>query len=270
MIAILLCIYNGERYLNEQIDSLLEQTYGDFKIYVHDDGSTDKSVDIVKSYMQVHPCKIEIVDDPQKHRGAGASFMWMLQRVESDYYMFCDQDDKWLPDKVKDTYARMQEVESQHPDVPVLIHTDLSVCDGSLNVVHPSFWQYQNFKVDVSKKKQFIGFGNIVTGCTVMVNRKVREIAYPFDESYIHDYWLALCVAKYGYVDNLKQQTMLYRQHGDNVAGAGRQYHKSRVGIKGFFRYLSVERKRVKKVAGFGLFRWFIYRTVYFYYRHFR
>ena len=84
--------------------------------------------------MQVHPCKIEIVDDPQKHRGAGASFMWMLQRVESDYYMFCDQDDKWLPDKVKDTYARMQEVESQHPDVPVLIHTDLSVCDGSLNV----------------------------------------------------------------------------------------------------------------------------------------
>ena len=161
MIAILLCIYNGERYLDEQIDSLLAQTYRDFKIFVHDDGSTDKSIDIVKSYEHSHHSMIEIINDPCKHRGAGASFMWMMQHVESDYYMFCDQDDKWLPNKVKDTFARMQEIEHQHPDAPVLIHTDLSVCDGKLNVIHPSFWQYQNFKVDVSKRKEFIGFGSL-------------------------------------------------------------------------------------------------------------
>ena len=270
MIAILLCIYNGERYLDEQIDSLLAQTYRDFKIFVHDDGSTDKSIDIVKSYEHSHHSMIEIINDPCKHRGAGASFMWMMQQVDSDYYMFCDQDDKWLPNKVEDTFARMQEVEQLHPDVPILIHTDLSVCDGKLNIIHPSFWQYQNFKVDVSKKKEFIGFGNIVTGCTVIVNKRVREVAYPFDESYIHDYWLALRVAKYGFVDNLNQQTMLYRQHGDNVAGAGRQYHKSRVGYKSFFRELTIERNRVKEVAGFNGLQWLVYRIFYFYIRHFR
>ena len=270
MIAILLCFYNGERYLNEQIDSLLAQTYSDYKIFVHDDGSTDTSVDIVRSYILSQPTKIEMVDDSQKHRGAGASFMWMLQHVESDYYMFCDQDDKWLPNKVEDTFTRMQEVERSHPGTPILIHTDLCVCDDKLNIIYPSFWQYQNLKVDVSKKKEFIGFGNIVTGCTVIVNKKVREVAYPFDESYIHDYWLALRVAKFGVVDNLKQQTMLYRQHGDNVAGAGHQYHKSRIGIRGFLRDISVERKRVKEVAGFGFSRWFIYRMLYFYFRHFR
>lgn len=269
-IAILLCTYNGERYLEEQIDSLFSQSYRDFKIFVHDDGSTDRSIEIVKSYEILHPSMIKIVDDSHKHRGAGASFMWMMQNVESDYYMFCDQDDKWLPNKVEDTFVRMQEVEHQHPEAPILIHTDLSVCDGHLNIVHPSFWRYQNFKVDVSKKKQFIGFGNIVTGCTVMVNRKVKEVAYPFDERYIHDYWLALCVAKYGFVDNLKQQTMLYRQHGDNVAGAGRKYHKSKVDIKSFFQNLTVEHKRVKEVAGFNCSQWLIYRIVYFYFRHFR
>ena len=268
MIAILLCIYNGEHYLHEQIDSLLAQTYSEYKIFVHDDGSTDKSIDVVKDYVQLYPDKIEIVEDSQKHRGAGASFMWMMQQVESDYYMFCDQDDKWLPNKVADTYARMVEVESLHPDVPVLIHTDLSVCDGNLNIIHSSFWQYQNFKVDVSKKKQFIGFGNIVTGCTVIVNRKVRDVAYPYDDSYIHDYWLALCVAKHGFVDNLKKQTMLYRQHGDNVAGAGQQYHKSKVGYKSFFRNLKVEQRRVRQVAGFGICQWLLYRIKYFFYRH--
>lgn len=270
MIAILLCIYNGERYLNEQIDSLLAQTYNDFKVYVHDDGSTDKSVDIVNKYIQSHSDKIEIVDDSQKHRGAGSSFMWMMQQVESDYYMFCDQDDKWFPNKVADTFARMLEVEQLHPGAPVLIHTDLSVCDGNLNVTYPSFWQYQNFQVDVSKKKQFIGFGNIVTGCTVIVNSKVKEVVYPYDDYYIHDYWLALCVAKHGFVDNLKKQTMLYRQHGDNVAGAGRLYQKSRIGYKGFFRDLNLERKRVYDVAGFGFVRWFVYRVIYFFYRHLR
>lgn len=268
MIAILLCIYNGERYLNEQIDSLLAQTYGDYKIIVHDDGSTDKSVAIVRDYIRLHPDKIEVLEDRQKHRGAGASFMWLMEHVEAEYYMFCDQDDVWYSDKIANTFSRMKAVEAQHPGSPILIHTDLCVCDDSLNIVHQSFWKYKHFKVDISKKKEYIGFGNIVTGCTVIVNQKVKDVSYPYDNSYVHDYWLALCVAKHGYVENLKQQTLLYRQHGNNVAGAGRQYRKSHIDYHSFFRDLKVEIQRVRQVAGFGVFQWLFYRINYFLYRH--
>ena len=269
MIAVLLCTYNGERYLRDQLDSLMSQTYNDFCVFVHDDGSVDKTMYVVNSYVRLYPQKIVIVKDSQKHRGAGASFMWMLQQVDADYYMFCDQDDVWYKDKILKTYNRINEVEKMYPHLPVLIHTDLNVCDESLRIIHTSFWDYQNFKVDVSKKKQFIGFGNVVTGCTVIVNKKVKDIAYPYDSGYIHDYWLALCVAKHGIIENLKEKTLLYRQHGDNVAGAGRQYFKSRIGYISFFRELSVERNRVKDVAGFGIFRWLIFRMVYFVCRHF-
>lgn len=66
------------------------------------------------------------MDDPIKHRGAGSSFMWLLENVESHYYMFCDQDDVWLPTKVEHTLNRIKEVELSHPNLPILIHTDLN------------------------------------------------------------------------------------------------------------------------------------------------
>ena len=268
MIGIILCTYNGERYLAQQLDSILSQTYKDFVIYVHDDGSTDRTLDIVEKYRDKHKGKIVLMDDPIKHRGAGPSFMWSLQNVEAQYDMFCDQDDGWLHFKIEHTLSRMLEVEKQKPGVAVLIHTDLKLTDGRLNVTHSSFWKYQNFKVDVSKKPQYIGFGNIVTGCTMIINRKAKELAAAYEGKMLHDYWLALQVAKHGVVDNLKEQTMLYRQHGDNEAGAGCQYNKHRVGYKNFINGLHEEYARFHDVCSKGYLSWFYFRVLYFIHRH--
>lgn len=98
-----MCTYNGERFLKEQLDSLFCQSFDDFIIYVHDDGSKDKTLEILNSYINQYPQKIVLMDDPIKHRGAGSSFMWLLENVESQYYMFCDQDDVWLPSKIEHT-----------------------------------------------------------------------------------------------------------------------------------------------------------------------
>ena len=264
MIAILLCTYNGERFLKEQIDSLLKQTNQNFEIYIHDDGSSDATLAIVADYTERHRGKIHYLNDEVKHRGAGASFMWLLNKIDADYYMFCDQDDVWLPDKVEHTYKRIKEVECEHSGVPILIHTDLQVCDENLQMLYPSFWKYQNFKVDISKKKEYIGFGNIVTGCTMIINREVKDVAFPYNNELMHDYWLALCVAKNGYIDNLKEATILYRQHGSNTAGIGGEYRKSRINIKAFLKNVGVERKRVSDVAHLSFMEWCLYRIIYF------
>lgn len=268
-IAILLAVYNGRFFLIDQLQSLFAQSNKDFIVYVHDDGSTDDTNSILEQYAQSYPSRFVIMNDPVKHRGAGPSFMWLLENVDADYYMFCDQDDYWLQSKVDHTLARMLEVERNNPGKPVLIHTDLKIADANLNIIHNSFWKYHNFKVDVSKNKKFIGFGNIVTGCTMVINRAAKNIAFPYDDKMLHDYWLALKVSKYGVIDNLKEQTILYRQHGGNEAGAGIPYHKNRVGYKSFFQGFTEERVRVKDLSGAGFFRWALYRAIYFCYRHF-
>lgn len=268
MNAIILCTYNGERFIKQQLDSLLSQSYQDFVIYVHDDGSTDNTLRIIGEYKTENSGRIVLMDDPVKHRGAGPSFMWALQNIDAQYYMFCDQDDCWMPFKVEHTLNRIKEVEELHPNVPVLIHTDLKLTDGDLNVTHESFWKYQNFKVDVSKRPEFIGFGNIVTGCTMIINQAAKQLADRYDGKILHDYWLALQVAKYGVVDNLKEQTMLYRQHGNNEAGAGHQYNKHRVGYKHFLEGLDDEYNRFHDVSGKGRLAWLYYRLIYFIHRH--
>lgn len=269
-IAVLLCTYNGARFLQEQLDSLLGQSLKDFVVYVHDDGSSDGTVGILEEYAGKHPDRFVILEDPEKHRGAACSFMWMLSVVDADYYFFCDQDDIWLPFKMRDTLDKMQAVEAEHPGIPVLIHTDLALCDGDNADLVPSFWQHQNFKVDISKQRQYLAFGNIVTGCTAVINRPLKEVAFPYDGDTMHDYWLAMKAARYGILDNVKEQTIRYRQHGDNVAGAGQRYDKHRVFLKQFMRQVREERARFRELTGRGRLSWFYYRMRYFYYRHIR
>lgn len=218
-IAILMATYNGEKFITEQIESLLAQTYSDFTLYVGDDGSTDGTMDIVAKYAERHPGKIVILKDKEPHLGAKDSFMKMLEMVEDvDYYMFCDQDDVWLPFKVENTLAKMKDTERKHPGKGVMIHTDLRIVDRNLNTIYDSFWGWQGMKPDLSKDFRFTPICNAFTGCTMMINQEARRLSLPLDpRAFMHDQWIGLKVAKYGVVDNLKEATILYRQHGNNV-----------------------------------------------------
>ena len=267
-IAVLLCTYNGARFLREQLDSLLAQTLPEFVVYVHDDGSSDGTVPMLSEYARRWPDRFVILEDPQNHRGASGSFMWLLSEVEAEYYFFCDQDDVWLPSKMQVTLDRMQEVEASHPGIPVLIHTDLALCDAAGVLTGSSFWVHQNLKVDVSRHKEYLAFGNIVTGCTMVINRALKEVAFPYDGITMHDYWLAGKAACCGVLDNLKAQTVHYRLHGDNVAGAGAKYDKRRINWRLFRKRYREEFARFRAFTGRGVLAWLYYRTRYFFYRH--
>ncbi len=224
MIAVLLAVYNGEKYLKDQIDSLLAQTVSDIKIILRDDGSTDASMSIVKSYCEKYPDKISSITG--KATGSALkNFSLLLQSCDDsfDYIMFCDQDDVWLPDKIEKTLAVMQKCE-ENTEIPMLVHTDLKVADSKLGVINQSFFDFQKLdQTDITLPKLLVQ--NYVTGCTVMINRALKNVCQKVpDDCIMHDWWLALVAVLFGRLCCLNEPTMLYRQHDANQVGAKASY----------------------------------------------
>lgn len=219
-IAILLSAYNGEKYLPQQLDSLLNQDEGDIAIYIRDDGSTDGTNGIINRYVDAHRDRIMRFTDEKQHRGAAASFMTMLEHIESDYYMFCDQDDVWLPSKVSDTFALMAEKEKRHGG-PVVVYTDLEVVDEHLSTIRPSLI-HANGNDKLIGKDYAWKITNTVTGCTMMLNKPARALSLPYpDYALMHDYWVNIRLMSHGgHVVFLDKPTIRYRQHASNVLGA--------------------------------------------------
>lgn len=220
-VTILLATYNSERYIREQLDSLFAQTFQDWQLVVRDDLSTDKTLDIIKEYQNRYPGRIRVLDSEGKSLRAYGNFYELLSRVESDYYMYCDHDDVWLPNKIELSIKRMKEIEEVHPDLPIIVHTDMRVVDGNLNSLSESFWKYSRLLPEHTEFKELV-LCNSVNGCTMLFNRKAREVALPHVEhATMHDMLVTQSVAaKGGVISPIYMPTVLYRQHVDNVVGA--------------------------------------------------
>ncbi|PKN12861.1 MAG: glycosyltransferase family 2 protein [Deltaproteobacteria bacterium HGW-Deltaproteobacteria-4] len=222
MIDILLATYNGGAWLDEQIDSLLAQDFLDWRLLVRDDGSTDNTVAILKAWQSRLGDQLIILADDGKNLGPGGNFARLLEASTADYIMFCDQDDVWLPGKVSLTLAKMHELEEIHgAETSLLVHTDVRVVDESLNVVADSGDRYR--RIDPEKGNAFsrLLLQNISTGCTVMLNRTLRDLALPIPgAAFMHDHWLSLVASCFGDIAYLPTPTLLYRQHVKNKVGA--------------------------------------------------
>lgn len=224
MISILLAVYNGEKYLEAQLNSLMAQTYQNFRIIIRDDLSSDSTVNLIEKFRVNFPNKIELLQDDLGNLRSSKSFMQLLaQSGDSEYIMFCDQDDIWLPNKIELSVEKIKSLEKVENNIPLLVFSDLTVVNDHLNVIQKSFWEYQKLILeDVSNWKKLLA-QNIITGCTIIMNAKAKEVSLPFSLPHmIHDQWIGVNVAKHGIIDYLPVQTILYRQHENNVAGAHR------------------------------------------------
>ena len=220
LIDIILSTYNGTRYLTEQLESVLKQTYQNWHLIVRDDGSTDDTVEIAKRYAAQFPGRITYIDD-RENLGACRSFAKLLSETKASYVMFCDQDDVWLPHKIEITLNKMLAMELEcGKAVPILVHTDLQVVDSNLKLLDASYWNYR--KIDPSRDRlNYLLSQNIVTGCAMMINSALREkVKYIPQEALMHDWWLALIAAVFGRIFHISEATICYRQHGKNTLGA--------------------------------------------------
>jgi len=222
IVEILMSTYNGELFLNEQIQSLFAQTYKNWILRVRDDGSTDSTKKILNFYLQKYPEKI-IFHDDDEHLGVCQSFNKLLIYSNSDYIMFCDQDDIWLPFKIDITLKRVIELENKYgKQTPILVFTDMIVGDFWGNTICQSYWKYSAMNYKNVRYTTFL-VKNIASGNTIMMNKSAVKICTPIPAcAPIHDWWCALVVSVFGVVDYIEKPTIIYRQHGRNDLGAKR------------------------------------------------
>lgn len=219
-VAILLTTYQSEMYLSQLLDSLLVQTHKDWILYIRDDLSTDETSVIIDKYVSAYS-NIVNIKDPIK-RGAKDGFLWLLNQVVADYYLFCDHDDIWLPKKIERIYRLLDKETSLHPSTPIVVHSDLVVVDSDLNIISNSYWAYTRLD-SIVDKPSFLKYCNFVTGCAMGFNDAAKIKALSEHSHYIsmHDAWIALCTLKNkGLIIPIHESLILYRQHGKNTLGA--------------------------------------------------
>ena len=221
-IDILLPTYNGEKFLCEQIDSILHQTHKKWRLIIRDDVSCDGTQSLIDKYKRLYPDKVFIINNESSKKGIVGSIQDLLGSSTAPYVAFCDQDDVWCKDKLEIQIAKMKELESLHGgDFPILIHTDLVVVNNELKVLDSSFWNYLHLSPGKMKSLNRTLVHNCITGCTVMINRELIKKSLPIpDDVIMHDWWLALVAVAEGRIYSINNSTVNYRQHGGNDTGA--------------------------------------------------
>lgn len=224
MVEILMATHNGDKYLKEQLDSILSQTCSDWHLTIADDCSIDNTVAILKEYAYKYPEKITYHVNKTASGSAKNNFYGLLMNVDADYVMLSDQDDFWLENKIELTLNKMKESEAKYGfGFPLLVHSDLIVVDDKLKTLNESFYVMERINPKLNRLNNVL-VTNIVAGCSMMLNKSLLNlfIKLPKD-SIMHDHWFALIAAAFGKIVFVEKPTILYRQHGNNVAGVNRR-----------------------------------------------
>lgn len=218
-VAILLSTYNGEKYVEAQLDSILGQTYQNIRVYVRDDGSKDNTLLILKRYEEEG--KIRLF--PGENIGFVKSFLWLLQNCEkSDLYAFSDQDDVWKSDKVERAVSFLQN-EKSIESIPFVYCSGFDICDEDLHVKEKKEDLFLPFTIQKTITSGLTGFG-----LTQMFNNPVRDmiIDRPFPKLsrvFGHDTLVHLIGLCWGKVIFDRESTVWYRRHGNNAST--QEYH---------------------------------------------
>ena len=223
MVSILMAVYNGEPYLEEQLQSLERQTMSEWRLLVRDDGSSDGTVKILQKLRDRVSQEVIILENRKEPHGAKYNFLALLEAASDSHIMFCEQDNIWKDDKVEKTLHKMQEAEKQYGKIPLLVHTDLEVVDDKGVTISKSFFDSSNLQKELTLHQLLIQ--NHVTGCTTMINgilsERIGQLSPACKEACImHDYWIALYAQLFGQIVFLDEATIRYRQHGKNSVGA--------------------------------------------------
>lgn len=246
-IGVALCTYNGERYLQAQLDSILAQSVAVDEVVIGDDGSSDQTLSLLQAFSTragAMGIRVEVVQHA-RNLGYILNFADALQRCRSDILFLSDQDDIWHGDRVATYLQRFQ----ADPAL-LLLHSDARLVDGEgaalgrtlleVLVVHPAEVALERSGLAIDA----ILLRNFITGATCALRRTLLAPALPIAPGWSHDEWLAVVASLQGGLDMIDQPTIDYRQHGNNQIGASRRGFLQRLRDLDLF-----DRKRRRRTA---------------------
>ena len=242
LVEILMATFEGSAFLEEQLESLLDQTYSHWNLVIRDDGSSDDTLPLIHSYAARYPGKIRVVDSHTNKRGPCRNFTSLLEFSTAPYTMFCDQDDVWFREKIEMSLEEMQRLEGLFgQSCPLLVHTDLQVVNEHLDIIADSYWEHQNLSPNKFLSLNRLLVQNGVTGCATMINGSLRDPLLPIPAGAImHDWWTALVASAFGKIGFIDRPALKYRQHDRNEVGAKRwgwRFIRSRLSDPGEIRH---------------------------------
>lgn len=217
-VTVLMSTYNGEKYIKEQIESVLAQKNVEVKLTVRDDGSSDSTTEILEEYSKrgllnwYAGCNLK----PAK------SFMDLVYNCEhNEFYAFCDQDDFWFDDKLSSAVEKLIALE---PGKPAVYYGSTILTDSNLKVL-----ENQGVKRGPFLTIEQAVISSNATGCTMCFNDAMREVLLEYRPSYqiMHDGWVhKVCIAIGGTIIYDNEPHIYYRQHGNNVIGGTGSFKK--------------------------------------------
>ena len=212
MISVCIATYNGARYIAEQLASILKQLSAEDEVVVSDDGSTDGTIDIVRSF---NDRRIRIVDGPRRHSPT-LNFEWALRNAKGEYIFLADQDDVWLEGKVTRCVEELQKCDC--------VVSDARVTDSFLNTTSESLFQLMHVR---RGRLSNLLWRNGYTGCCMAFKREVLSKALPFPTDIpMHDIWIGNVAAFCGRLHFINDRLLLFRRHDTAAScnGTGSNY----------------------------------------------
>ncbi len=219
-VSVVVCTYNGEKYLREQLQSILDQTRPPDEIIISDDGSTDSTLQIVAEFASpngVAQTPVWRMETRTTPLGVSGNFASALAKARGEFIALADQDDVWEPDRLKVGLTQFR-------SGILLAHSDALLVDSAGRSIGQlmetlRLTRRERRELTVGKALDANLRRNLVTGATVMLRRSLLKSALPIPEGWIHDEWLALLAAAQGGVSFCPECLIRYRQHGDNQIG---------------------------------------------------
>ena len=207
MISVCMAAYNGERYIERQILTIMRNISKTDELIISDDGSTDSTLEIIERLQQTYP-SIHVVQGPKK--GVIANFENAIQHAKGDFLYLADQDDIWEEDKVK----TVQKVFEEHPKCMLVIH-DADIIDENESVIEASFFQRRGSKAGLLKNI----IKNSYIGCCMAFRTEILNVVLPIPKNIeMHDQWIGIISELQGGAIFLKTVLFHYRRHGENVS----------------------------------------------------